>query len=385
MIEQGRPSSGRTTERSSTAWAGCCCAQGDINAAVATLERAVELEPQDATINGHLGDAYWAAGRKLEAHYQWRRALTLNPEPDDAAKLEAKLNQQASSRAAISGAVTRRGAGLAQRVRAGQGQSVPACRRPAGRRLSPARQPGGVSAGGRPAARGAAAGVSLTVDGAVRRRPGGRGGQPGAARGARLLARGRPARADACWRSICRWPPASAAARPMRRRRCGCCAGCGACRRWSRRMHRRRLPRPRLPWRRLRQHRRRPHRGPGADCLTPIALTLGADVPVCLASRPARMGGVGEVLAPAPELPPAGMVLVNPGVSLATPEVFRAPHRRVLRPGGAAGGLAGRGGDGAATWPGCATIWSRRRSRCARRSARCWRRWRPCPAACWRA
>jgi 4-diphosphocytidyl-2-C-methyl-D-erythritol kinase len=56
----------------------------------------------------------------------------------------------------------------------------------------------------------------------------------------------------------------------------------------------------------------------------PIALALGADVPVCVASRPARMGGVGEALTPAPKLPPAGMVLVNPGVSLATVEVFRA-------------------------------------------------------------
>ena len=55
------------------------------------LERAVELDPEDASINGHLGDAYWAAGRKLEATYQWRRALIFNPEPDDAAKLEAKL------------------------------------------------------------------------------------------------------------------------------------------------------------------------------------------------------------------------------------------------------------------------------------------------------
>jgi tetratricopeptide (TPR) repeat protein len=65
---------------------------GDTKGAVTTLERAVELEPQDSTINGHLGDAYWAVGRKLEATYQWRRALTLNPEPEDAAKLEAKLN-----------------------------------------------------------------------------------------------------------------------------------------------------------------------------------------------------------------------------------------------------------------------------------------------------
>jgi tetratricopeptide (TPR) repeat protein len=66
--------------------------EGDTKGAVKTLERAVELEPQDSTINGHLGDAYWASGRKLEATYQWRRALTLNPEPEDAAKLEAKLN-----------------------------------------------------------------------------------------------------------------------------------------------------------------------------------------------------------------------------------------------------------------------------------------------------
>jgi Flp pilus assembly protein TadD len=65
--------------------------QGEVTDAVRTLERAVELDPEDASINGHLGDAYWAAGRKLEAVYQWRRALTFHPEPDDAAKLEAKL------------------------------------------------------------------------------------------------------------------------------------------------------------------------------------------------------------------------------------------------------------------------------------------------------
>jgi tetratricopeptide (TPR) repeat protein len=66
--------------------------QGAVADSVRTLERAVELEPEDSTINAHLGDAYWAAGRKIEARYQWQRALTLNPEPDDAAKLEAKLN-----------------------------------------------------------------------------------------------------------------------------------------------------------------------------------------------------------------------------------------------------------------------------------------------------
>jgi 4-diphosphocytidyl-2-C-methyl-D-erythritol kinase len=58
--------------------------------------------------------------------------------------------------------------------------------------------------------------------------------------------------------------------------------------------------------------------------LPALALKLGADVPVCLASRPARMQGIGEILAPAPALPDFGMVLVNPGVAVPTPAVFRA-------------------------------------------------------------
>jgi tetratricopeptide (TPR) repeat protein len=91
MIEkavQQRPNDGAIVD--SLGWV--MLRDGDVEGAVKTLERAVELEPQDATINGHLGDAYWAAGRKLEATYQWRLALTFNPEPEDAAKLEAKLN-----------------------------------------------------------------------------------------------------------------------------------------------------------------------------------------------------------------------------------------------------------------------------------------------------
>jgi tetratricopeptide (TPR) repeat protein len=83
-----RPNDGAITD--SLGWV--MFRQGDHQAAVTTLERAVELEPEDSTINGHLGDAYAAVGRKVEAQYQWRRALTLNPAPDDAAKLEAKLN-----------------------------------------------------------------------------------------------------------------------------------------------------------------------------------------------------------------------------------------------------------------------------------------------------
>lgn len=55
-----------------------------------------------------------------------------------------------------------------------------------------------------------------------------------------------------------------------------------------------------------------------------IAAGLGADVPVCLRDRPMRMRGVGELLTPAPALPRCGLLLVNPGVPLATAAVFRA-------------------------------------------------------------
>lgn len=67
--------------------------QGDTDGAVRALERAVELLPEQADINAHLGDAYWAAGRRAEALFQWRRALNLNPEPDDVPKLQAKLRE----------------------------------------------------------------------------------------------------------------------------------------------------------------------------------------------------------------------------------------------------------------------------------------------------
>ncbi len=55
-----------------------------------------------------------------------------------------------------------------------------------------------------------------------------------------------------------------------------------------------------------------------------LAVLLGADVPVCLAQRPARMGGIGDLLSPAPLLPDYGLLLVNCGVAVSTPAVFRA-------------------------------------------------------------
>ena len=47
--------------------------------------------PGDSEINGHLGDAYWQAGRRTDARFQWRHAL-LNAPAESAGSLKAKLN-----------------------------------------------------------------------------------------------------------------------------------------------------------------------------------------------------------------------------------------------------------------------------------------------------
>jgi Flp pilus assembly protein TadD len=65
--------------------------QGDYKKAVEKLEQAVEFEAGDPDINNHLGDAYWKAGRRDEAQFQWRRVLTLNPDAKMKASAEAKL------------------------------------------------------------------------------------------------------------------------------------------------------------------------------------------------------------------------------------------------------------------------------------------------------
>ena len=49
--------------------------RGNIPLAIETLERAVAGEPGESTINEHLGDAYWKAGRRVEARWAWRAAL----------------------------------------------------------------------------------------------------------------------------------------------------------------------------------------------------------------------------------------------------------------------------------------------------------------------
>jgi len=87
---------------------------------------------------------------------------------------------------------------------------------------------------------------------------------------------------------------------------------------------------------------------PTLEDLTRLALTLGADVPVCLAQRTARLEGIGERITTAPSVPAAPIVLVNPGVGLPTPKVFQARQGEFSTGAGPAGVLAGSPADAAA-------------------------------------
>ena len=63
-----------------------------------------------------------------------------------------------------------------------------------------------------------------------------------------------------------------------------------------------------------------------------ISASLGADVPVCLSPLPQRMSGIGDVLAVVPRLPSLSLVLVNPGIHVPTPDVFKALLRKENAP-----------------------------------------------------
>ncbi len=221
--------------------------QGDVDGAVHDLEHAVELEPEDATINGHLGDAYQAAGRRTEALFQWRRALTLNPEPEDTTRLQAKLREAGATVDGSTAAVAK-----------GNPSRLPAAPTMPASEAAPAKVNLFLHVVGRRAdgyhlldSLVVFAGVadrieaepaeahSLELHGpgaaALLSEPG--RGEPGRASRARTSSRGR----RACWpgragcgracgsgcSSTCRSRPASAAARPTRRPPCGCCCGCG--------------------------------------------------------------------------------------------------------------------------------------------------------------
>ena len=62
--------------------------------------------------------------------------------------------------------------------------------------------------------------------------------------------------------------------------------------------------------------------------LARIGLSLGADLPMCLAARPLIARGVGDELTTLPRFPALGLVLVNPGVAVSTADVFGALTQR---------------------------------------------------------
>jgi 4-diphosphocytidyl-2-C-methyl-D-erythritol kinase len=63
---------------------------------------------------------------------------------------------------------------------------------------------------------------------------------------------------------------------------------------------------------------------PAGEAVMDVAHALGADIPVCVAGRAAYIGGIGTEIDPAPSLPGIGLLLVNPGIALPTPDVYRA-------------------------------------------------------------
>lgn len=59
------------------------------------------------------------------------------------------------------------------------------------------------------------------------------------------------------------------------------------------------------------------------DRLSEIALKLGADVPMCLESRPLRARGIGEQIDMLDAMPRFALVLANPLQAVSTPDIFR--------------------------------------------------------------
>jgi 4-diphosphocytidyl-2-C-methyl-D-erythritol kinase len=83
---------------------------------------------------------------------------------------------------------------------------------------------------------------------------------------------------------------------------------------------------------------------PGQHDLSGMALELGADVPVCLYGQPAIMSGIGERIEAAEGVPDFPAVLVNPGIHVPTPAVFKARTGEFSKPAPIIESQAGRDG-----------------------------------------
>jgi 4-diphosphocytidyl-2-C-methyl-D-erythritol kinase len=78
--------------------------------------------------------------------------------------------------------------------------------------------------------------------------------------------------------------------------------------------------------------------------LMQAARATGADVPVCLDPRARLMRGVGDILSDPLDLPRLFALLVNPGVAVATKDVFAALNVPPAKPVAQAGAPAGPAG-----------------------------------------
>ncbi|MBL0924073.1 MAG: hypothetical protein IBJ12_06345 [Sphingomonadaceae bacterium] len=65
--------------------------RGDVASAIPLLEKAAKAAVSDVAINEHLGDAYWAYGRRREARFAWR-AARLGSDGEDAVRLSEKID-----------------------------------------------------------------------------------------------------------------------------------------------------------------------------------------------------------------------------------------------------------------------------------------------------
>ena len=70
---------------------------GQYDKAIEFLEQASALNPGNAVISDHLGDAYWFGGRKNEAVFLWKHALVLKEDSDavDKEKIKDKIENGA--------------------------------------------------------------------------------------------------------------------------------------------------------------------------------------------------------------------------------------------------------------------------------------------------
>jgi 4-diphosphocytidyl-2-C-methyl-D-erythritol kinase len=90
------------------------------------------------------------------------------------------------------------------------------------------------------------------------------------------------------------------------------------------------------------------------DAFIEKAAAIGADVPVCLYHRAARMQGIGERVTPVANVAALPAVLVNPRVKLSTAEVFKRLGAAAYEPSGGSG-IAFADGD--LSSPEKATAW----------------------------